>query len=72
MTISELAPGQRFVLYGRDVRGTLVRLGVGSAVVDVERRTERQFTTAEGKSVRFTSTRERTTWSLATPVEVLP
>lgn len=49
----------------------VTRIGLGSAEVEVKHVTTRDFVTATGKHVRFTSTSERTFWALGTEVEVL-
>lgn len=66
--IDTLSPGQEFTARGR--KGTLLRVTPSAAHVEIEVNEERVFTTAEGKQVRITKSRERTHWSLATEVEV--
>lgn len=67
-TLQSLRVGQRFVCCG--LKGKLVELNTGSATVDIERDEERVFRTQGGEEVRIRRSKDRTTWSLNTEVEV--
>ena len=69
--VRTLAPGSRFERRNGGT-GTLIRLGLGSALVEVEIDDERTFVPVTGpnagKEVRIKKSRERITWSLEAPV----
>jgi hypothetical protein len=71
--INTLEPGTRFAQGKRT--GKLIYLGIGSATVDVDANEERTFIPATGpnagREVCIRTSRERTTWSLETPVTPL-
>lgn len=69
--IRTLPEGSRF-LRPNGKGGTLIRVGLGSALVEIERDEERTFTPTTGpnagKEVRIRNSSERVTWSLESPV----
>lgn len=67
--LNTLQPGARFVCCGQ--HGKLLRLGPGSAHVEIHEMRTRSFTTKDGESVTLGTNRVRTTWSLETEVEVV-
>ncbi len=71
MRIEQLQPGTHFRYPYCGLTATLVRVGIGSAVVDIDRVTERRFDTHEGKRVRFSTKIERTVVSKESFVEVI-
>ena len=73
MKIEQLQPGSRFRYPYCGLTATLVRVGIGSAVVDIDRVKECDFVandgTAEQKRVRFTKRVQRAVVSKESFVE---
>lgn len=72
--IQKLAPGSRFELPGL-VAGSVLRIGPGSAYVELDRPSERTFVPKTGPNagteVSFGYSKDRGSWSLTTLVHPL-
>jgi hypothetical protein len=66
--LAELRPGARFRHYG--VTGRLIRLTPSAAEVELVCQRDRSFRTRDVREVRIRRSKERTTWSRATAVDV--